>query len=915
VSELIGRTDFWSTSSQTELAVVDPMPESSGTRRRRGPHGAPIREVAGFVPFAKGEIEQSIPERFAQQVKTHSQRIAVKSERYAVTYGALNRWANRVAHTLIGACGIGSEPIAMLLQRDAPHVAAILGVLKAGKFYVPLASSYPLARNQLILDDSQARWIVTDNANLKAAWELAGDTASIVNIDALDDVSDESDPRLDIAPDAYTYILYTSGSTGRPKGIVDTHRNVLHNIMNFTNDHYINSNDRILGLSSFAFSGSLKEIYGTVLNGGTLYPLDIEQVGLHGLAHWLMAEEISIFSSVSTAFRHFASSLTGSEQFPKLRVIRIGSEEVTWKDVEHFTACFAPGCVLVNGYGATETGTIRTYAIDQETLTVGSAVPIGYPVEEMEVRLLDDAGKRVGVNEIGQIAVCSAYLSVGYWQQPELTRQAFLPDPEGGERRLYLTGDLGVMEPDGCLIHAGRKDFQVKVRGNRVEVSEIETVLRAAPGVAEAVVVARSELPEENCLVAYMVSGRPAAPPSLRALREFLKTRLPDSSIPGTFIWLEAMPLNPNGKVDRKGLPAPNLAGVGHSRRIVLPRNEVEERLVAIWEDLTASGPIGIDDDFFEVGGNSLLAVRLFAEIHKNLGKNLPFETLVAAPTIEQLAAVVADELGSAPRPLVFALKASGSRPPFFAIPGTEAHPLALYELAKLSDPEQPFFGIRYPDSPSEQPYPTRIEDLAARFLPDIFKIQPEGPYRLGGHSFGGIVAFELAQQLIALGHEVSLLALFDTWGKDYPTRLPLPGRIADHFRYLGTLGFGEQLQYLGRKAGAILRRVTSRLRPASVESAVHDASDTIAGVENVGFINHNARCRYQPRVYPRRLVLFRAEQPDWVGSRFDDPMLGWGNLAAEGVEVHPVSGDHLTLLDRANVSSLSVTLNAYLRQ
>ena len=297
--------------------------------------------------------------------------------------------------------------------------------------------------------------------------------------------------------------------------------------MNFTNDHYVNSNDRILGLSSFAFSGSLKDIYGSLLNGGTLYPLEIEQVGLHSLAHRLIEEEISIFSSVSTTFRHFASSLSGGERFPKLRVIRIGSEEVTWKDVELFKACFAPGCVLVNGYGATETGTIRIHAIDQETPAVGSAVPIGYPVEGMEVLLLDDAGKPVGVNEIGQIAVRSAYLSAGYWRQPELTRQAFLPDPEGGDRRLYLTGDLGVMEPDGCLIHAGRKDFQVKVRGHRVEVSEIETVLGAAPGVAEAVVLARSELPEESCLVAYLVSGRGRAAPVVTGT-----SRIPQAAAP-----------------------------------------------------------------------------------------------------------------------------------------------------------------------------------------------------------------------------------------------------------------------------------------------------------------------------------------------------------------------------------------------
>jgi non-ribosomal peptide synthetase component F len=230
--------------------------------------------------------------------------------------------------------------------------------MKAGKVYVPLAPSYPAARNALIVDDSQPALIVTDDANVAAARQLGGDRVPILNLDAPGGRPDDSDPRLAVSPDAHAYILYTSGSTGRPKGIVETHRNVLHNIRNYTNDHYISHDDRIAGLNSFAFSGSLKDIFGSLLNGGALFPLEIEQVGLHELANWLVAEEISIFSSVSTTFRHFAGTLSRHASFPKLRVIRIGSEEVSWKDVELFKAHFSPGCVLVNGYGATETGTI-----------------------------------------------------------------------------------------------------------------------------------------------------------------------------------------------------------------------------------------------------------------------------------------------------------------------------------------------------------------------------------------------------------------------------------------------------------------------------------------------------------------------------------------------------------------------------
>jgi amino acid adenylation domain-containing protein len=894
-----------------EIIMVDPIPEETETHGPPARHGSPVRRTARFLRFERAEIEQSIPERFEKQVEVHRDRIAVSSKRFSLSYAALNRWANQVAHALIAACGTRSLPIALLLEKDAPQIAAILGVLKAGKFYVPLAPSYPLARNQTILDDAQAPVIVTDTTNLEVARTLGGDSLSILNLDMLPRVFDDSNPRLALSPDADAYILYTSGSTGGPKGIVEIHRNVLHNIMNFTNDHYINCHDRITGLNSFAFSGSLKDIFGALLNGAALFPLELEQVGLHGLADWLRDEKISILSSVSTTFRHFASTLTGRESFPELRVIRIGAEEVTAKDVELFKASFSPDCVLVNGYGATETGTVRIYMIDRETRAVGHSVPIGYPVEGMEVLILDDTGKRLGFNQVGQIAVRSIFLSPGYWRRPDLTAKAFLPDPDGGGRRIYLTGDLGAMAPDGCLIHAGRKDFQIKVRGQRVEVAEIEATLGAAPGVAEAVVVARDDLPEESCLAAYVVPESLRSRPTVQSLRDFLKQRLPDSAIPAVFVFLDSLPLTSSGKIDRHGLPAPVRRCAESTRPFIAPRTELEERLVSIWENLTEFRPIGIADEFFEVGGNSLLAVRLFAEIQKSLGKHLPIETVVAAPTIERLAEILVEAGGPAPRPLVIALRAFGSRPPFFCVPGSEGHPLSFYEFARHGDPDQPFFGVQYPEHSPEQPYPTRIEDLAALFLPEILKIQPRGPYRLGGHSFGGAVAFELAQQLTALGHKVSLLALFDTWGKGYPASRSLPGKLIGHLRHLRTLRFEEKLTYVTGKTLGVLRRFESCFgRVAEQSSQMQTESPQIS------MINHIAWCRYQPRKFPGRLALFRAEEtPDWIGSRFDDPFMGWGDLAAQGVDVQVVPGDHLTLLDQAKVELIARKLNAYLAE
>jgi amino acid adenylation domain-containing protein len=894
--------------------MVPPSAGSQDTRRRCAPHAAPIRPTAGFVPFAREEIEQSIPRRFENQVETNHDRLAVKSRRFALSYGAVNQRANRVAHALLAACGPESLPIALLLERDAPYVAAILGILKAAKFYVPLDPSYPPARNQLIVDDAQARVIITDDANLVTACRLAGRATSILNLDVLDPGLDDSNPGLEILASAYAYILYKSGSTGCPRGTVERHRNVLHNIKNFTNEACITRNDRITGLNSFSFSGSLKDIFGSLLNGAALFPLEIERIGLHNLAQWLIAEEISIFTSVCTTFRCFASTLTGRELFPELRVIRIGSEAVTWKDVALFKAFFPPNCVLVNSYRTTETAMVRINVIDHETPAIGGTVPVGYPVEGQEVLVLDEAGEPVDVNQVGQIAVRSAYLSPGYWRQPDLTQKAFLPDPEGGDRRIYLTGDLGVMEPDGCLIHLGRRDFQVKVRGHEVETSEIETALREAPGVAKVVVMARSELPEDRRLVAYVVRARDTAgaPPSSRTLREFLTGRLPEWSIPAAFVFLEFLPLTPTGKVDRQRLPAPDFGRVQGTGEFIAPRTELEERLVAIWEKLLSVCPIGVADQFFDLGGDSLLGAQLGDEIHKSLGRDLPLETILSARTIERLAEVLSSALGPASRPLVIALKSSGSRPPFFGIPGSMGHPLSLYHLARLCDPEQPFFGLQYPEDSPEQPYPTRIEDLAARFLPEVRAMQPEGPYRLGGHSFGGVVAFELAQQLTALGQEVSLLVLFDTWGKGYPARRSLAGRTIGHLKHLRSLSFGAQRTYLTTKTLGVFRRFASSLHTVPVKRSFKPAPRSSA----IDVINQIARSNYQPRPFPGRLVLFRPERiPQWIGSVFNDQFQGWTGLASEGIEASSVPGDHLTLLDRTNVEALAQKLETYLRE
>ncbi|MFQ5906232.1 MAG: AMP-binding protein, partial [bacterium] len=411
-------------------------PEQQSMRCRR------VRPTNAFVKFKKEEIEQSIPDRFERQVDRYPDHIAVKTSSHELSYDALNKAANRVARAILEQTREGEEPIALLLEHGAPVITAILGVLKAAKIYVPLDPSYPRVRIAYMLEDSQAGLIVTDNKNFPLARELTSHALQALNVDEMDSGLSTENLGLFISPDTTAYILYTSGSTGQPKGVVQNHCNVLHQVRTYTNDFHICADDRQSLLISCSFAAAVKIVFSTLLNGAALFPFDLKEEGVANLANWLIQEEITIYFSVPTTFRRFVSTLTGEDKFPKLRLVSLGGEPVCKRHVDMYKKHFSSGCLLGNRLGSTETQSIRWYFMDKKTQINGNMVPVGYAIEDVEVVLLDDAGEDVGFNRVGEITVKSRYLSPGYWRRPDLTRAAFLPDPEGGDERVYRTGDL-----------------------------------------------------------------------------------------------------------------------------------------------------------------------------------------------------------------------------------------------------------------------------------------------------------------------------------------------------------------------------------------------------------------------------------------------------------------------------------------
>lgn len=595
-----------------------------------------------FIKFDKKDVELSVPERFQKQVDMHPEQIAIKTREHVFTYDALNQFANRIARAILIKrvqlrCAEGerqAEPIAILFESGAPIIAAILGVLKVGKFYVPLDTSLPPARISYILKDSQPGLLLTDSKNISFAKKLQISGLEILNIDEIDSSISGENLDLPLQPDNFAYIIYTSGSTGQPKGVIQNHRYILHLTMNYTNSGHICADDRLALLYSPNFAGAVRDIFCSLLNGATLLPYNVKQEGLIGLSNWLNQQEITIFFAVATMFRHFVNTLTQQNKFPKLRLIQIGSETVYKKDVELYKQHFSDDCIFVANLGGSEISPIRQYFVDKETEIIGSTVPAGYAVEDHEVLLVDEQNQPVESNQIGEIVVRSRYLFYGYWQRPDLTEAVLLKDVQQENKLLYKTGDLGCMLPDGCLLHLGRKDFQVKVRGYRIDVSEVEMALINTNLIREAAVVAS---PDNLGLRAYIVPA-PQQALSLRELRSLLLESLPDYMVTSTFMTLEALPLTPNGKVDRLNLPAFSQVQRAPLESLVLPRTFTEQILVDIWTQILGIEEIEIHDNFFELGGHSLLVNQLIAQLFNTFSINIPLITVFELPTIAQLA-------------------------------------------------------------------------------------------------------------------------------------------------------------------------------------------------------------------------------------------------------------------------------------
>ncbi|MBC1213136.1 amino acid adenylation domain-containing protein [Trichormus variabilis ARAD] len=886
-----------------------------------------------LIDFNNTKIEfphdKCLHELFAAQVERTPNNIAVEFNHESLTYAQLNAKSNQLAHHL-QKLGVKPEVlVGICVERSLDMLIGILGILKAGGAYIPFDPTYPQERLGFMLEDAQIPILLTQQ---RLVDKFVEHKTQIICLDR--DLPENAtlsidNPVSNVTSENLAYIIYTSGSTGKPKGTMIPHRGLVNYLSWCTNAYALAQGYGAPVQSSIGFDATITSLFSPLLVGKRVVLLP-EKEEIEALSALLQSDQNYSLVKITPAHLEMLNQMLPNHKgVTETRALIIGGEALLGKSL-NFWRDNAPKTRIINEYGPTETVVgCCVYEVDEQT-SLSGAILIGRPIANTQLYLLDDKQKLVPIGVPGELYIGGAGVARGYLNRPELTQQRFIPNPFSDEpnSRLYKTGDLARYLPDGNIEYLGRIDHQVKIRGFRIELEEIESLLAQHPLVNAVTVIAREDQPGDKRLVGYIVPKEQA--PTSSELRQFLQSKLPEYMIPSAFVMLEVIPLTTHGKVDRQALPQPDTSRLDTLKvEFIAPRDRLELKLANIWENLLNVHPIGIKDSFFELGGHSLLAVRLMAHINQEFGKNLALATLFQNPTIEKLANLLrqTSEISSW-SPLV-EIQTGNSQYPFFCLPGGGGNVLYLHELARDLGSEQTFYGLQAPGLNGESDPLTSVEEMAAYYIQAIQSVQPEGPYFLGGHSFGGIVAYEIAQQLVKSGHEVALVAILDApapVASDKPiyidvddaTRLTETARLIERwagkslnisYEILQPLELDAQLEYLKEQLIAV------GLLPTGTETK------QVRGLVQVFETNLQASIKYSPQeVYPHRLTLLRAREVNAEDAALltelrQDPAWGWGQFSTEKVDIHIVPGDHMTMMTQPHISSVAKQLRICIEQ
>ncbi|HYZ16696.1 MAG TPA: amino acid adenylation domain-containing protein [Candidatus Acidoferrum sp.] len=805
--------------------------------------------------------------------------VAVACDDETLTYAQLDTRANALA-TVLRARGVAPGVlVAVFVERSVDMLVAVVGIHAAGGAYVPIDPSYPEERIGFMLSDSQAPVVVTQE-------RLRGVLPRLpVEVVTLEQAANAAPDVIPFEPDPHhlAYVIYTSGSTGRPKGVLIEHGNVANLLAGIEPAIPIGRGDTLVALAPLSFDMSVLDVYLPLANGARMVVATRETAtNPRALIALMQRCGVTHMQATPSTWRMLIdagwsgmrglTAVTGGEAVPApLAAQLLERVDRLW-----------------NLYGPTEATVWATI----HRITTDDPTTIGTPLANVRTRILDPHGHPLPVGITGELHLGGDGLARGYLNRPELTAERFIADPIDSQSRLYRTGDLGRYRDDGCIEYLGRNDFQVKLRGHRIELGEVEDALTSQPGVRSAVAIVREDVPGDPRLIGYVAVGSNtdiAAP----TLRRALLRSLPAYMVPDSVVVLDDLPLNDNGKVDRKRLPLP--AGRAHESGGVAPRTPLEARLLEIWEEVLDLRPIGVTDDFFDLGATSITAARVFERIERELGASLPISPLFQAPTIERLAELI--EAGRAQRrwTSLVPIQPLGTKTPIFCVHGGAGTILHFQPLARRLGTDQPFYGLQMQGLYGDAPPHLTVEAMAKHYIREIRSVQPHGPYRIFGYCFGGIVAFEIVRQLRRAGEDVSVLVSINGPSPEYIRTKGGPGGQRDADAKLPPVrGPRAQAILLAKRAYWKLRWELGEGRPtrwldlrthvcARLRRPLPDGWRRLA----IYRICWRAERRYRPYAVDVPVVVFAAE------GLYRSSDLGWAPYAAGGITTFEVPGRH----------------------